>query len=406
MSGAQPVAACFAGASIRRLRLPNRLIKAATAEGMCRAGVPSAELAEFHARLARGGVAMTTVAYCAAEADGRLDSDMMYMHEGIRAPLRRVVQAVHEAGGKVCAQLGHCGGFTRSGTRQGRLLGPSAGWNPLGVAGGPLRVGAMSPGQIRDRVAAFGRAAAFIESVGFDAIELHCGHGYLISQFLSPRTNQRTDAYGGSADGRLRFAREVLAAIRDAVSADYPLLGKISMSDGVRGGLRHEDAPAIARALERGGIDVVVCSDGTSSMSPMLMFRGESLAPALLEHESSRAMRLAIRAAAPWMMRSVPFDENFLLEPARRVRDALQGQACYLGGAASGAAIERALAAGFDFVQLGRVLLFDPDLPRALQDDPDHRSGCTHCNRCVGTIASPRGVHCPEAGGAPPTPRA
>ncbi len=238
-----------------------------------------------------------------------------------------------------------------------------------------------------------------MKQVGFDAIEIHFGHGYGISQFISPRTNRRTDEYGGTLTNRMRFGLEVLEAVRTAVGEDYPLLGKISMSDGVRGGTRYEDAPEIASLLERGGLDVVVCSGGTSSMNPMLLFRGESLATGLIEQERNPITRLGLRLTAGRMFREYPYEETFFLEQALRVRERVQCGVCYIGGVCTAESIRRVFSEGFDFIQLGRALLYDPDLPRHVQADPRYVNGCSHCNRCATLIDAPGGIECVERPG-------
>jgi 2,4-dienoyl-CoA reductase-like NADH-dependent reductase (Old Yellow Enzyme family) len=346
-----------------------------------------------------GGVGMTTLAYCAADADGRLHDDMLHMHEGIRDGLSRLVDAVRGTGARVCGQLGHGGGFTKVGSLSTRrALGPSRGFNRLGAASGKVLVAAMSQAQIDHRVAAFGRAASFMKSVGFDAIEIHFGHGYAISQFISPKTNRRSDRYGGSLANRMRFALEVLEAVRAAVGGDFPLLGKISMSDGVPGGTEWRDAPQIGRMLAAGGLDVLICSAGTSSMNPNLLFHGDSLARGLLKYERDPLMRVALRLAKP-MFKEYPYRETYFFDHARSVRDAVDCAVCYVGGVSTADSVRRVMEAGFDFIQLGRALIFDPDFPKKLEADPSHASQCTRCNECAARVETPSGASCVERPG-------
>jgi 2,4-dienoyl-CoA reductase-like NADH-dependent reductase (Old Yellow Enzyme family) len=238
---------CFEPAQLNGLTLNNRLIKAATFEGKSKGGIPSSELVQFHKRIAEGGIGMTTIAYCAAEADGRINEDMLYMDESIRPQLESFIATLHKAGTKVSGQLSHCGNFSKNAEFTGkRPLGPSFGINALGLAYGMPFAGALTIPQIKERVEVYRHAAAFMKSVGFDAIEIHFGHGYGISQFISPKTNKRKDQYGGSLNNRMRFALECLAAVREAVGDNFPLLGKISMSDGVKGGVSYEDSIEIA----------------------------------------------------------------------------------------------------------------------------------------------------------------
>lgn len=150
---------------------------------------------------------------------------------------------------------------------------------------------------------------------------------------MSPKTNKRRDKYGGSLTNRMRFGLEVLAAIRERVGDDFPLLGKISMSDGVRGGVRYEESVEIAVLLDTKGLDVIVCSGGTSSMNPMLLFRGDSIAPGVIEQEPSALMRMGIRVFGGLLFKEYPYEELYFCEHALRIRERVRCGVCYVGGA-------------------------------------------------------------------------
>jgi len=387
---------CFSDAKLNGLTLRNRLIKAATFEGKSPGGQPSDELKSFHTRLGEGGIGMTTIGYCAAESDGRINENMIYMGEYIRPKLEAIIQSVQATGAKVSGQLSHCGNFSKNADFAGkRPLGPSFGINSLGLAYGMPLAGALSVVQIKERVQVFARAAGFMKSVGFDAIEIHFGHGYGISQFISPRTNKRSDEYGGSLHNRMRFALEILEAVRKEVGEDFPLLGKISMTDGVSGGTTYDDAVEIAALLEKGGVDCVICSGGTSSMNPMIMFRGDSMLDGLIKYEKSTMMRFALKTIGNKLFRQYPYKDIYFLEHAKRIREKVQCGVCYIGGASSNENIATLMAEGFDFVQLGRGLLFDPDWAKHAMADESYVNGCTHCNQCATLIEAPGGIGCP-----------
>ncbi len=387
---------CFSGAQLNGLTLRNRIIKAGTFEGKTPGGLPSPELTELHRRIGAGGTAMTTLAYCAAENDGRLNENMMFMEEYVRAPLTAAIETIKTSGARVAGQLCHAGGFSKNPQLSTWLpQGPSFGLNTLGAAQGRPFCTAISREGIRQRVGAMGRAAAFMKSVGFEAIEIHFGHGYGLSQFISPITNKRTDDYGGSLVNRMRFPLEVLAAVRQAVGEDFPLLGKISMSDGVPGGVSYEDSPKIAEMFDQAGLDCVIPSDGTSSMNPMLLFHGDSILPGMLEQEKNPLMKVGLHLVGPKLFRYYPYHETYLLENARRIREKVKrGQVCYIGGVSSNESIIRVMQAGFDFIQLGRPLLFDPDFVTHARADAAYVNGCTHCNRCATLIEAPGGIRC------------
>lgn len=386
---------CFSPAKLNGLTLKNRLIKAGTFEGMTPGGKPSQTLFDFHTNIAEGGIGMTTLGYCASEADGRLNENMMYMGDHIAEPLSALLYALHIAGTKVSGQLSHCGGFSKNAELiKRRPLGPNFGLNALGVAKGMFFADAMKAEDIKAFVQSYHDAAAFMKKVGFDAIEIHFGHGYGLCQFMSPKTNKRSDAYGGSLFNRMRLPLQALEAVRKAVGDDFPILGKISLTEGVRGGLTYDDAVEIARLLDQGGIDGIVTSGGTSTMNPMIMFRGDSALQPMLKAEPSFLMRTVLRIAGPVMFKEYPYEEMYFLEQAKRVRDAVQCNMVYVGGASTNDSFATLMKEGFDFIQLGRSLLSDPDLPKQAQKNANYRSRCVHCNECIATIEHPKGIHC------------
>jgi 2,4-dienoyl-CoA reductase-like NADH-dependent reductase (Old Yellow Enzyme family) len=384
----------FTPARLGALGLRNRVIKTATYEGMCPGGVPSDALVEHHRALAAGGVALTTVAYCAVSPDGRTFAEQMTMRRETVSPLRRVTDAVHGEGGAASLQLGHCGWFTKNAELSTWLpRGPSLVVNQYGIsAGKPIGL-AMSEREVARVVDEFGGAAGLAREAGFDAVELHLGHGYLLSQFLCPATNRRTDRYGGELDGRARLSLEVLARVREVVGAGFPVLCKINLRDGFRGGLELPDAVALAQRLEAGGADALVMSGGFTSKTPFYLFRGRRPLAEMIDAEKSRLQKLALRWFGGRVIREYPFEEMFFLEQAREVRRAVRMPLVLLGGIVSRANVERAMAEGFDFVAMGRALIADPDLVSRMSREPDARSRCTHCNVCVAEMDT-GGVRC------------
>lgn len=241
------------------MALRNRLIKAGAFEGMSPKGVPDERLFMHHGAFAEGGVGMTTVAYCAAEADGRVMEEMMYMHEGIRGELEALAAKVHGHGAALSGQLGHCGAFTQNRDfRGGRPLGPSRGFNLSGLPYGLAFIDAMGTEDMKRLVEHFRDAALFMKSVGFDAIEVHFAHGYGLSQFISPKTNKRKDDYGGTIENRMRLPLRVLEAVREALGDDFPILGKMGLRDGVQGGLELDEALQVAALLDEAGVDCLI----------------------------------------------------------------------------------------------------------------------------------------------------
>lgn len=389
------VSPVFRPARLGSLELRNRVIRSGAYEGMCVDNGPSPDLVRHHSDLAAGGVGLTTVAYCAVSAGGRTFERQMFIRPGIVPRLREVTDGVHAAGGSASLQLGHCGSFSRNrDVPPGFPRGPSFGINRYGLLSG-LPVGrAMTRDDVARTAGDFGDAAAMARESGFDAVELHLGHGYLLSQFLSPAANRRTDRYGGSLENRLRFAQEALARVREAVGADFPVLAKTNLADGFAGGLGIDEAVEVARRLQSAGVTALVLSGGFVSRTPFFLLRGDNPLKDMIEVEESRLHRVALRLFGPAVVRSYPFKEMFFLDLARRVREAVSMPLVLLGGIVSLDNMESALEDGFDFVCLARALIHDPNFVNRLKAGEVRRSACDHCNRCIAEMDRPGGVRC------------
>jgi 2,4-dienoyl-CoA reductase-like NADH-dependent reductase (Old Yellow Enzyme family) len=385
----------FSAAKLGGLTLRNRVIKTATYEGMCPGGIPSPSLTKHHRDLAAGGVGMTTVAYCSVSPNGRTFSEQMTMRPEVVPKLREVTDAVHSEGAAASLQLGHCGYFSKNAELTlKRPLGPSFGINEYGLMAGMPFAGAMTEADIEHTIEEFGAAAGLAAEAGFDAVELHLGHGYLLSQFLSPAVNRRRDRFGGSLENRLRFPLAAVRRVREVVGAELPILAKTNLRDGFKGGLELEEAIGVARALEAEGIDAIVLSGGFTSKSPFFLFRGERPLKEMIEVEKSRLQKLTLRVFGRAIIKAHPFEEMFFLEDAREVRKAVKVPLVLLGGIVSLANIEQAMAEGFEFVAMGRALINDPGLIGKLERGEVARSACVPCNKCVAEMDRPGGVRC------------
>lgn len=376
----------FAPARLGPVSLRNRVIKAATFEGMTREHVVSDRLIAFHRAMAAGGVAMTTVAYCAVSPEGCGTPNEMILAPDAVPGLQRLADAVHAEGAAVSAQIGHAGAVAAATGHQG--LSPSAMFSPLAMR----RTRAVTAGDIARITADFASAATIVADGGFDAVEIHLGHGYLPSEFLSPRLNRRTDQWGGSLENRARFPRQIVRAVRDAVGDRVAVLAKLNMADGVPGGLWLDESVAVARMLEEdGGLDAIELTGGSSLQNPMYLFRGE--APV---REMAVAMPKVIRPAFKLFggrfLPSYPYEEAYFLPYARQFRAAVDLPLVLLGGINRRDTIDAAMAEGFDFVAMGRALLREPDLVDRLAHGSSTDSLCVHCNKCMPTIY--RGTHC------------
>jgi 2,4-dienoyl-CoA reductase-like NADH-dependent reductase (Old Yellow Enzyme family) len=391
----------FAPATLGTLPLKNRIIKAATYEGKTPDGIPGENLRKFHRDIVAGGVAMTTIGYCTTEADGRINDQMMWLHEGVRPQLTSMIDELKAQAPdvRISGQMTHCGNFSkiRNMQRLKRPLGPSRAFNMLGAPSGVPFAGAMTTDDIDYLVKTYADAATFMQEVGFEAAEIHFGHGYGLSQFISPRTNKRTDEYGGSLENRMRLPLRVLEAVKGAVGDDFPIMGKMNMTDGVRDGVHLAEAIEIAAIFDKGGIDALICSGGTSPFNPMVYFRGDSLAAGMIEQQTNPIARMGLKLIGSKMFRDYPYYENYFLEDAKKIRDRVACQMIYIGGCTELESLEEVMKEGFDFVQLGRPLIKDPAYVKHAMADRDYKNGCIHCNRCASLIEAPGGIYCPVA---------
>ena len=383
---AEPTIDPFAPAELGPITVPNRFVKAATFEGMAIKNKMSDAIIDFHVAFANGGVGLTTLAYCAVSRDGQGAPNEIVVREEAVDGLRNFTEAVHGRGAKASMQLGHAGpvgaGVGGPGLSASRVFAPQRMKFTKAADEADLEV------VLND----FGKAARLAGESGFDCIELHLGHGYLASNFMSPKLNKREDKWGGSIENRARLAREIALGVREAAPDDVAVIAKINMADGVPKGLWLDESVQIAQLLESdGALDALELSGGSSFENPMYLFRGE--APV---HEMAqvfpKALRAGFRLTASKFMKAYPFEEGFFLPYARQFRAALKMPLILLGGINRLETVEQALAEGFDFVSMGRGLLRDPDLINRWKSGDGTESLCVHCNKCMPSIYA--GTHC------------
>ncbi|MBO0870843.1 MAG: NADH:flavin oxidoreductase [Micromonosporaceae bacterium] len=379
----------FAPARLGPVRLRNRVIKSATFEGAAPGALVSQRLIDFHTAVGRGGAGMTTVAYLAVAAEGRTERDQIYWRPEALTGLARLTEAVHATGAKVCAQIGHAGPVANARSTGSRSLAPTTRLSPVSLG---FDRGASTKDIVRI-VEAHAQAAAYARDAGFDAVELHFGHNYLISSFLSPRLNRRKDEWGGSLGNRAEFARRTAAAVRERVGDSIAVLAKVNMHDGVRSGLRPDDSLAFARLLESDGhLDALVLTGGSSLLNPMYLFRGAAPIAAFARTQAP-VHRLGVRLLGRLLFREYAYRPLYFLPMARRFRAELSMPLVLLGGITDRSAMDTAMREGFQYVAMARALLREPDLVNRLQSDTGVASLCDHSNLCVPTIYS--GTHCP-----------
>lgn len=375
-----PVKSLFAPAALGPIELRNRVIKCGTNEGMARRGLVTGALIDWHREFAAGGVGMTTLAYCSVAADGRTYRDQIWMREEALDGLRKFTDAMHAEGARVSIQLGHAGWFASRAVIGSAPLGPSRMFSPHGMCFSQ----AMQESDFVRLREDFASAARLAVKAGFDALEVHIGHGYLLSQFLSPYNNRRSDRWGGSIENRARFPRDVMRAVRAAAGAEAAVYAKLNMEDGFSGGLTLDDSLRVASWIEEdGSADALQLTGGHTTRTPFFLMRGDVPLGEMVRSQKSRLRRAAMQVFGRLLIRPYPFQEAFFLPLARRFRAELRLPLMLLGGITRLDTMQQALAEGFDFVALGRGLIRDPDLVRRMESGELTASRCVPCNRCV-----------------------
>jgi len=385
------MATLFTPGRIRGLQLQNRLVRSATHEGMADDdGSPTPQLFDLYRRLARGRVGLIVTGYASVSADGRSPfPGMLGIHHDAHVPRHReLVDHVHEHGAKVAMQIAHCGRQTTADAIGEPPLGPSA------VRDGSTfttpRV--MDEGDIERAVEDFGQAARRVREAGFDAVQLHGAHGYLINQFLCPHTNRRRDRWGGSLDNRMRFVRHVYRRCRDLVGDDFPLLIKISAYDQMRRGIRLDEGVEMARRMGQLGFDGIEVSCGIAE-DGMSTTRGDVPVEAILDtwemyRRRNALFRWGMRHFGRRIVRPPPLTQAFNRDAARAIKAVVDVPVFLVGGLTERSAMDEVLASGdADYICLGRALIADARFPGKLESGRKTESICVHCNLCLAYMA-------------------
>jgi 2,4-dienoyl-CoA reductase-like NADH-dependent reductase (Old Yellow Enzyme family) len=361
------MATFFSPFSINGLRLPNRSVRSAVWEGMAdEQGRVTDPLVKTMVQLARYrvGLIITGHAYVTRQGQagpwqlGVYDDDLL---DGLQA----MTEAVHAAGGRICLQLAHAGGHAATHLIRMPALGPSV---FEGRSGGMCQ--AMSEADIREVPAAMASAARRARQAGFDAVQVHAAHGYLLSQFLSPATNRRRDCYGGSLENRFRMIGDTLAAVREVVGSDFPVLVKINSEDFVTEGFKRDELPAVAVLLADAGVDAVELSGGTVT-NP---------------HETHCARKVRPASAQ---------EEVYYRQAAQAFKAAVDLPLVLVGGIRSLTVAEALLESETaDLIAFGRPLIAEPALIQRWQSGDRRPSACQSCNRCYVPLLAGQGVSC------------
>lgn len=377
------------------LKLRNRVIKAATFEARTPDALVTDDLIEYHRLPAAGGVGMTTVAYCAVSPGGRTGGEQIWMRPEAVPGLRRLTDTIHSEGAAVSAQIGHAGPVADARSNKATALAPVRFFNPIAMRFAKKATHA----DIEEVLDAHANAARLAVDAGFDAVEIHLGHNYLASSFLSPLINRRNDEFGGSLQNRAKVARGLVMAVRRAVNQQVAVTAKLNMTDGVRGGITVEEALTTAKWLQDdGGLDAIELTAGSSLVNPMYLFRGDAPVKEFAA-VFKPPLRWGIRMSGNKFLREYPYRDAYLLRDARLFRAELSIPLILLGGITNRETMDLAMREGFEFVAMARALLAEPDLiNRIAADDERHpvKSVCTHCNLCMPSIY--QRTHCAVTG--------
>lgn len=386
----------FTPVKIGPVEIRNRTIRSAAFENMCVENAPSQKLFDYHTAVARGGIGMTTVAYASINQSGLSFEGQLWMREETVPKLKELTDAIHATGAKASIQVGHCGNMTHRRTCGQMPVGACSGFNLYS----PTLVHGMTVAEIDAFVQDFVHAVRLVKKAGFDCVELHCGHGYLISQFLSPYTNKRKDEYGGTLENRMRFMTRVVSAVREVCSElELGLIVKVNMHDGFKGGMQRDECLQVCKQLEKLGVDALVLTAGFVSKAPMEVMRGNMPLKTLAYYMDMKQfwwLKLGLKCVGQWMIPPVPYKDGYFLDEAKYFRENLALPLIYVGGCTSRKIIDEVLDAGFDAVQIARALVHDTDFVNKLRDgDENTRSGCCHSNYCIGRMySSDMKCHC------------
>jgi len=355
----------FETSEINGMKLSNRFVRSATWEGMAAEdGGCTPKLIDTMAALAQGGVGLIISSHAYVSPEGQAGPWQLGIYrDELVSGLEFMTKAVHDKGGKIVIQLAHAGYFSFA-----KLTGqtPMAPSEVDGFAKGARRE--MTVEDIRQVVSAYGAAAARAQQAGFDGVQIHSAHGYLLSQFLSPAFNQRNDQYGGAIRNRARLLIEVLQSVRNAVGKNYPVLVKMNCQDFIDNGLALEDSLQAGAMLSQNGIDAIELSGG--------VLIGGKLSPS----------RMGIKTEEK---------EAYFQQDAIAFKKQVDVPLILVGGNRSFQVAERLVDDGVaDYLSMSRPFIREPDLVNRWKSGDRSRATCLSDNMCFEPARKGEGIYC------------
>ncbi|MGD8461083.1 MAG: NADH:flavin oxidoreductase [Desulfobacterales bacterium] len=401
----------FSEAKIGPLGLVNRMIRTASHEGLADSrGRPTQEQFTFYKGFIEGGIGMVITGYAGISQAGKSALYHMTMidSDDLIPSHRKLVEQVHEIGGKIVLQIAHCGRQTWSEQTGRPLLAPSA--IPCGFY--RERPEEMTHDDIAMVIDEFGDAARRAMEAGYDGIQIHAAHGYLLSTFLSPHANKRDDQWGDSKENRFRIVSRTLKKVKETVGDDYPVLIKLNTFERAARGIKAKDCIGFAKMVaETGNCDAIEFSCGTNE-GGFTMARGAFPTDAIFSFMRPYCkyhilLKLFMKTlVVPFIkLKHPPFYEGYNLETAARAKEKISLPVITVGGMRSKALMEGAIESNqTDFVSMARPLILEPDLPNKFRTGESDTALCDNCNQCV-VAADTRPIQCykiPAGTGAGP----
>jgi 2,4-dienoyl-CoA reductase-like NADH-dependent reductase (Old Yellow Enzyme family) len=389
----------FSPIKIGKVELPNRFLCSATYEVMAKeTGEVSEELIKRYVKLAKGGVGLSVTGLMYVQSSGRSYKYQTGIHQdSMTDGLTKLVDAVHQAGGKIAFQLAHSGRQTIKGMIGQTPLAPSSrGRDPLNF----VKPKEMKENEIWETIKAFGAAAKRAFDAGADGIQLHAAHGYLICEFLSPFFNIRTDSWGGSDENRFRFLKEIYHEVKNVVPDDYPVFVKLNTNDYTpKEGVTPALATKYAKLLAELGIDAVEVSCGATNYSYMNMCRGDvptaEIVQGLSWWEKPIGKMMIGRLEGNYNL-----EEGYNLEAARMIKPVLGDTPLILvGGMRTVSHMEDILEKNYaDVIAMSRPFIREPFLAKKIEEGKMEKVSCVSCNRCMAAVVNNIPVYCYNRG--------
>jgi 2,4-dienoyl-CoA reductase-like NADH-dependent reductase (Old Yellow Enzyme family) len=384
------MATLFEKTTIKGVELKNRLVRSATHEGMAdKNGCPTQALFKLYERLAKGGVGLIITGYASVSEDGKSPFiGMLRIDNNDPIPVyRELVKHAHHHGAKIAMQIAHCGRQTTIKATGSQPIAPSV----VKEKSLFVKPREMTEDDIERVIDAYALAAERVRESGFDAVQLHGAHGYLINQFLCPYTNRRKDRWGGAIANRMRFLSEIYKRCRQKVGEDYPILIKINSHDNMKKGLRLNESAIMAGMMSQMGFDGIEVSCGIAE-DGFIQMRGDIPVDTFIREwemyrKKNPIYKFLMRRFWREILKPPPFTQAYNREGAKVIKSSVDVPIFLVGGVTSPTTMEEIVSSGdADYISLSRALIADPKFPQKIQGNRNAPLRCIHCNLCIGYI--------------------